>query len=214
VAGCAVERGEVEAALHARSRSCPRNRRIVVVLRDLEGLSYEEIADVLDLELGTAARACTGRADLKEQAGALSAMSCHDARESLSAFLDEALAPDERQRVAQHLEGCRSAGASWRGSRQTVALLHRVEPVRAPVGFVDAVTAAARPPAVVPARGRRRLPPLLGEAAAEATAVVMVALLAVYVFERTPALQESGPDPARSPRGFPREDRRPAPRRC
>ena len=31
-------------------------------------------------------------------------MTHDDARESLSAFLDEALAPDERQRVAQHLE--------------------------------------------------------------------------------------------------------------
>ena len=31
----------------------PDERRIVVVLRDLEGLAYEEIAQVLGLELGT-----------------------------------------------------------------------------------------------------------------------------------------------------------------
>ena len=72
-------------------------------------------------------------------------MTCHDARESLSAFLDEALAPEERQRVAQHLEGCPECRRELARLEQTMALLHRVEPVRAPLGFVDAVTAAARP---------------------------------------------------------------------
>jgi len=70
-------------------------------------------------------------------------MRCHDARESLSAFLDEALAPEERQRVAQHLEGCPECRRELARLEQTMALLHRVEPVRAPLGFVDAVTAAA-----------------------------------------------------------------------
>ena len=31
----------------------PEDRRLVVVLRDLEGLSYEEISHALGLELGT-----------------------------------------------------------------------------------------------------------------------------------------------------------------
>ncbi len=51
-------------------------------------------------------------------------MSCHDARESLSAFLDEALAPDERQRVAQHLEGSGLAGAQPVKEARRVACLH------------------------------------------------------------------------------------------
>ena len=64
----AVERGEVEAALHRAIAELPEDRRIVVVLRDLEGLSYEEIAEVLDLELGTVrSRLHRARADLKEK---------------------------------------------------------------------------------------------------------------------------------------------------
>ena len=64
----AVERGELEAALHRAIAELPEERRIVVVLRDLEGLPYEEIAEVLDLELGTVrSRLHRARADLKDK---------------------------------------------------------------------------------------------------------------------------------------------------
>ena len=139
-------------------------------------------------------------------------MSCHDARESLTAFLDEALAPDERQRVAQHLEGCPECRRELARLEQTVALLHRVEPVRAPVGFVDAVTAAARPRPWYRRVAAAVFLPFSVKLPAEATALVMVALLAVYVFERTPALRESArtqPEVREDPR---EKTVRPAPR--
>jgi RNA polymerase sigma factor (sigma-70 family) len=64
----ALERGEVEAALHRAIAELPEDRRIVVVLRDLEGLSYEEIAQALDLELGTVrSRLHRARMDLKDK---------------------------------------------------------------------------------------------------------------------------------------------------
>jgi RNA polymerase sigma-70 factor, ECF subfamily len=64
----ALERSELEAALHRAIAELPEERRIVVVLRDLEGLSYEEIAEVLDLELGTVrSRLHRARADLKDK---------------------------------------------------------------------------------------------------------------------------------------------------
>lgn len=64
----AVERSELETALHRAIAELPEERRIVVVLRDLEGLAYEEIAEVLDLELGTVrSRLHRARADLKEK---------------------------------------------------------------------------------------------------------------------------------------------------
>jgi RNA polymerase sigma-70 factor (ECF subfamily) len=63
-----VERREVEAALHRAIEGLPEERRIVVVLRDLEGLSYEDIAQVLGLELGTVrSRLHRARLDLKEK---------------------------------------------------------------------------------------------------------------------------------------------------
>lgn len=61
-----LERSEVETALHRAIAELPEERRIVVVLRDLEGLSYEEIAETLGLELGTVrSRLHRARMDLK-----------------------------------------------------------------------------------------------------------------------------------------------------
>ena len=63
-----LERRELETALGRAIAELPEDRRIVVVLRDLEGLSYEEIAQVLELELGTVrSRLHRARADLKEK---------------------------------------------------------------------------------------------------------------------------------------------------
>ena len=62
----ALERRELETALGRAIADLAEDGRIVVVLRDLEGLSYEEIAQVLELPLGTVrSRLHRARADLK-----------------------------------------------------------------------------------------------------------------------------------------------------
>jgi RNA polymerase sigma-70 factor (ECF subfamily) len=64
----ALERRQLQAALHQAIAALPEDRRIVVVLRDLEGLSYDEIAQVLDLELGTVrSRLHRARVELRER---------------------------------------------------------------------------------------------------------------------------------------------------
>lgn len=64
----ALERGERDAALQQAIASLPEERRIVVVLRDVEGLSYDEIAQALDLEPGTVrSRLHRARLDLKDK---------------------------------------------------------------------------------------------------------------------------------------------------
>lgn len=63
-----LEQTELDAALHRAIAELPDERRIVVVLRDLEGLSYEEIADALDLPTGTVrSRLHRARLDLKDK---------------------------------------------------------------------------------------------------------------------------------------------------
>jgi RNA polymerase sigma-70 factor, ECF subfamily len=63
-----VERVELEAALQRAITELPDERRIVVVLCDFEGLSYEEIAAALNLPLGTVrSRLHRARTDLKEK---------------------------------------------------------------------------------------------------------------------------------------------------
>jgi RNA polymerase sigma-70 factor (ECF subfamily) len=64
----ALERGELEEALHRAIAELPEERRIVVFLRDVEGLAYDEIAEVLDLPVGTVrSRLHRARLDLKEK---------------------------------------------------------------------------------------------------------------------------------------------------
>jgi len=65
-AAIALERTEVAAALHDAIAALPEDRRLVVILRDLEGLSYEEIAEALGVELNTVrTRLHRARLDLK-----------------------------------------------------------------------------------------------------------------------------------------------------
>lgn len=118
-------------------------------------------------------------------------MTCHDAREALSALLDDELGPGERREVEVHLEGCAECRRELDGLRQTVALLRDVQPARAPVGFVDRVVAPARPRPWYRRVTAAVFLPLSVKLPAEATAILMVALLAAYIFERTPALQQA-----------------------
>jgi RNA polymerase sigma-70 factor (ECF subfamily) len=65
-AAATLERSELDAALRDAIAALPEERRIVVILRDLEGLSYDEIAEALALEPGTVrSRLHRARMDLK-----------------------------------------------------------------------------------------------------------------------------------------------------
>jgi putative zinc finger protein len=123
-------------------------------------------------------------------------MTCDQTRDTLSAYLDEALAPDERSLVDAHLESCAECRRDLEALRGTVSLLRRVEPARAPVGFVDRVVAAARPRPWYRRAADAVLLPLSVKLPLEAAAVVMVGLLAVYLFERSPDLQRAARDVA------------------
>jgi RNA polymerase sigma-70 factor, ECF subfamily len=59
---------EREQALHAALKSLSRPYREVIVLRDIEGLSYEEVASTLDLNVGTVkSRLSRGRNELRRR---------------------------------------------------------------------------------------------------------------------------------------------------
>jgi len=118
-------------------------------------------------------------------------MTCADARDLFSALLDDALTSEERVAVAGHLDGCADCQRELGRLERTVALLRGVLPARAPVGFVDRVLEVARP---IPwhARLRRHLRlPLRVRLPLGAMALLLVAGVAVYVFQRTPELQQA-----------------------
>jgi RNA polymerase sigma-70 factor, ECF subfamily len=61
-----AQKAEIRARVEAELREVPEPFRTVVVLRDLEGLAYEEIAEILNVNLGTVkSRLLRGRAHLK-----------------------------------------------------------------------------------------------------------------------------------------------------
>jgi RNA polymerase sigma-70 factor (ECF subfamily) len=67
-AAVAAERAELDAALRAAIAELPDDRRLVLVLRDVEGLSYEQIAEALALDPGTVrSRLHRARMQLKEK---------------------------------------------------------------------------------------------------------------------------------------------------
>jgi RNA polymerase sigma-70 factor (ECF subfamily) len=58
---------EVQQAVHEALRRVPAVFRTAVILRDLEGFSYDEVAEVLDVSVGTVkSRILRGRAALRE----------------------------------------------------------------------------------------------------------------------------------------------------
>jgi len=118
-------------------------------------------------------------------------MICHDTRECLADLLDDALEAEPRAQVDAHLVGCAECRRELERLRATVSLLRAVERPHAPAGFVDRVLEAARP-----APWHRRLLDWLAAVRllrfpVEAAAVVLVASLAVYVFQETPALRRA-----------------------
>jgi RNA polymerase sigma-70 factor (ECF subfamily) len=57
---------EIRARVEEELRSVPEPFRTVVVLRDIEGFSYEEVAEILGVQVGTVkSRLMRGRAHLK-----------------------------------------------------------------------------------------------------------------------------------------------------
>jgi len=61
-------RSELQQRLHRAITSLPADQRVVVVLRDVQGLSYEEITAVLRIPLGTVrSRLSRGRESLRRQ---------------------------------------------------------------------------------------------------------------------------------------------------
>ena len=126
-------------------------------------------------------------------------MNCHEARERLSDLLDLALAAAERAEVETHLDGCPDCRRELDRLRATVSLLSRVERPRAPVGFVDRVTAAARPVPWYQRLGRRLFLPLGIKLPVQAVAMLVIAVLGVYLLQRTPELRDAARVELQSP---------------
>jgi hypothetical protein len=120
----------------------------------------------------------------------------HDTRDWLSAYVDEGLSADERTEIDAHLRGCGECRGDLDRFRQTLALLHRLDRPRAPVGFVERVLTRARPLPWYRRWLARVFLPWPVKVPIEAAALVMLSLGAVYLFQRTPELRQAAREEA------------------
>jgi Putative zinc-finger len=118
-------------------------------------------------------------------------MTCQDARERLSELLDGLLAEPDRRQLWGHLATCAECARELAGLRQTVALLRRVQPPRAPAGFVERLMERAAPEPWLRRALRGAFVPLGTKLPAQAAAVALLTIGTVYVFQRTPELQKA-----------------------
>ena len=117
-------------------------------------------------------------------------MTCAEIREQFSGRLDLALSEEEHELLAEHLATCPECRREWGRFAATVSLLRSVEPVRAPAGFVDRVLAASRPEPWYRRLTRGLLVPWPVKLPLEAAALVMVAGLAVLIFQHSSELRQ------------------------
>ncbi|HZA22052.1 MAG TPA: sigma-70 family RNA polymerase sigma factor, partial [Dehalococcoidia bacterium] len=62
-----VERGELRRTIEAGLASLPEERRLALLLVDVQGMSYEETAQIMDCSLGTVkSRVSRGRSELRD----------------------------------------------------------------------------------------------------------------------------------------------------
>ena len=136
-------------------------------------------------------------------------MTCSETRDLLSAWLDQALDAHEREQVEAHLAGCPECRRELEGLRSTVTVLSRVEHPRAPVGFVDRVMGEVYPAPWYRKLGRLVFQPLSVKLPLEAGAMVVIAILGVYLLQGTPEMKDAArPDvPAVAPRPDSRQSR-------
>ena len=130
-------------------------------------------------------------------------MTCADLRDRFSARVDEALTAEERAAFDAHLGTCADCRREWRRFELTVGLVRGVEAARAPAGFVDRVLAAARPHPWYRRLLRELFVPWPVKLPLEAAAVVLVAGLAIVIFQRSPELEMSARAPAPLPASRP-----------
>ena len=145
---------EIGELLQAAILSLPEAQREVIVLRDVEGLSAEEAAQVVGVEVGALkSRLHRARMELRERlAGVLENVTdspCPELAQDLAAYAAEEIDQAACTQIEEHLGRCEQCASACEALKRTVSFCRQIPggavpaPVRAAVRA--ALLAAAQP---------------------------------------------------------------------
>jgi RNA polymerase sigma-70 factor, ECF subfamily len=115
---------EIQLAVQSALQQVPEVFRSAVILRDLEGLSYEEVAEVLEVNVGTVkSRILRGRRALKELLEPLlGERQSREPRELNSHGVSRDLSPETRFGGQVGLQVAYTPATNWSGADESVRL--------------------------------------------------------------------------------------------
>jgi Predicted integral membrane protein (DUF2275) len=118
-------------------------------------------------------------------------MNCEEVQKGLSDFLDKSLDVERAQEVSDHFAACSVCSEEMASVAECQRLVSGLPIVEPPVGFTNRVMAEVREAARKPSLWERLFLPLRINIPLQATAVVLIAALAAYIYQREPLHRES-----------------------
>jgi Putative zinc-finger/Predicted integral membrane protein (DUF2275) len=117
-------------------------------------------------------------------------MNCAEVQKYLSDFLDKTLDDERDREIEDHLAACSLCSEEFAGIAECQKLVSGLPQVELPVGFTHQVMARVREAAQPPSLWERLFWPFGIKIPLQATAVVLIALLAAYIYQKQPLQHE------------------------
>jgi len=119
-------------------------------------------------------------------------MNCEEVQKYLSNLLDKSLDIEHAQEIEDHLTACSLCSEEMARLAECQRLVSGLPAVEPPVGFTTRVMAEVREAANPTSLWERLFLPLRIKIPLQATAVVLIAVLAAYIYQKEPLQRESG----------------------
>src|SRR5262245_3408108 len=117
-------------------------------------------------------------------------MNCAEVRKYLSDFLDKGLDDERVRAIEDHLAACSLCSEEFAGMAECQKLVSGLPIVEPPLGFTNRVMARVREAAQPPSLWERLFLPFRIKIPLQATAVVLIALLGAYIYQKEPLQHE------------------------
>ena len=118
-------------------------------------------------------------------------MNCEEVQKYLADFLDKSLDIERTQEIEDHLAACSLCSEEVASLAECHRLVSGLPVVEPPVGFTTRLMAQVREAANPPSLWERLFLPLRIKIPLQATAVVLIAVLAAYIYQKEPLQRES-----------------------